>query len=179
MSDCRLHLVTGASGSGKSEYAERIITEGGSQSRIYVATMMVWDEEGRKRVRRHREMRAGKGFTTVEQYTEISRLEIPGCKEDTSLLLECMSNLAANEFYADESNALKNIMDGIGHLRRQCRELMIVTNEVFSDGTEYAEETMRYLALLGEVNRRLGREADTVTEVVYGIPLRIKKMGER
>ena len=46
-----LHVVTGGSGSGKSEYAEKLIAESALHRRIYVATMMVWDDEGRKRVR--------------------------------------------------------------------------------------------------------------------------------
>ncbi len=37
-----LHVVTGGSGSGKSEYAEKLIAESALHRRIYVATMMVW-----------------------------------------------------------------------------------------------------------------------------------------
>ena len=189
-----MHVVTGGSGSGKSEYAERLITENASGPLIYVATMMVWDREGEERVRRHRNMRADRGFITVERYTELKTLNLsevcaelvsedcPGTTAtkktffggEVSVLLECMSNLVSNEFYRDEKNALSRILDGIESLRSGCRELVIVTNEVFSDGTEYSDETMRYIALLGEVNRLLGGMADTVTEVVYGIPVRIK-----
>lgn len=189
-----MHVVTGGSGSGKSEYAERLITENASGPLIYVATMMVWDQEGEERVRRHRSMRADRGFITVERYTELKSLDLseacaetvstdcPGslssdrtvCRRDASVLLECMSNLVSNEFYRDEENALSRILEGIESLRSGCRELVIVTNEVFSDGTEYSDETMRYIALLGEINRLLGGMADTVTEVVYGIPVRIK-----
>ena len=61
-----MHVVTGGSGSGKSEYAERLISENASGPLIYVATMMVWDREGEERVRRHRSMRADRGFITVE-----------------------------------------------------------------------------------------------------------------
>ena len=52
-----------------------------------------------------------------------------------------------------------------------------MTNEVFCDGMDYGAETMRYIRLLGEINCRLGQMADTVTEVVYGIPIRIKGQG--
>lgn len=189
-----MHVVTGGSGSGKSEYAERLISENASGPLIYVATMMVWDREGEERVRRHRSMRADRGFITVERYTKLKSLDLSKacaepvssgrpdpfsaektvCGRDASVLLECMSNLVSNEFYRDEGNALLEILDGIESLRSGCRELVIVTNEVFSDGTEYSDETMRYIALLGEVNRLLGGMADTVTEVVYGIPVRIK-----
>ena len=66
-------LVTGGSGSGKSEYAERLAVAGGTP-RIYVATMIPWDDEGWRRIEKHRAMRAGKGFETVECYTGLERL---------------------------------------------------------------------------------------------------------
>ena len=67
-----LYIVTGGSGSGKSEYAEQTAVQcrnrnGGTL--WYLATMRIWDDEGRKRVERHRRMRAAKGFETIERYT--------------------------------------------------------------------------------------------------------------
>lgn len=79
-----LHVVTGGSGSGKSEYAEKLIAESALHRLIYVATMMVWDDEGRKRVRRHREMRSGKGFITIEHYTGLSSLELSTCDKQST-----------------------------------------------------------------------------------------------
>ncbi len=110
-------LVTGGSGSGKSEYAERLAAAGGTP-RIYVATMIPWDDEGRRRIEKHRAMRAGKGFETVECYTGLERLAVelarrleeePRRGEEHSearagsILLECVSNLTANEFYSPET----------------------------------------------------------------------------
>ena len=65
-----LYIVTGGSGSGKSEYAEQTAVQcrnrtGGTL--WYLATMRIWDDEGRKRVERHRRMRAAKGFETIER----------------------------------------------------------------------------------------------------------------
>ena len=60
-------LVTGASGSGKSEYAEGVAVKlAGKGNLYYLATMRVYGEEGARRVERHRKLRAGKGFQTVE-----------------------------------------------------------------------------------------------------------------
>ena len=58
-------LVTGGSGSGKSAYAESLLysCEG---IRYYIATMQIYDAEGEKKVERHRKLRAGKGFLTIE-----------------------------------------------------------------------------------------------------------------
>ena len=42
-------LITGGSGSGKSEYAERRVKESGLPARYYLATMEVWGQEEQKK----------------------------------------------------------------------------------------------------------------------------------
>ena len=37
----------------------------------------------------------------------------------------------------------------------------------------YDLESERYIELLGRINRELGQMADSVTEVVYGIPIAV------
>ncbi len=74
-----LYIVTGGSGSGKSEYAEQTAVQcrnGNGGTLWYLATMRIWDDEGRKRVERHRRMRAAKGFETIERYTGLETLEL-------------------------------------------------------------------------------------------------------
>ena len=94
-----LVVVTGGSGSGKSAFAEETILSLGEARRIYIATMQAFDEESHRRIRRHRHMRAGKGFETIERYTELDELLIP---KDCVVLLECMSNLVANEMFRED-----------------------------------------------------------------------------
>lgn len=169
-----LCVVTGGSGSGKSEYAENLALATGCSSLVYLATMMVWDEEGKKRVERHRTMRADKGFSTVERYTDLAGLRLSGTGKETVILLECMSNLVSNEYYRLGMAATEEILSGINCLQNQCGHLIIVTNEVFSDGEDYSRETREYIEVCGMVNRKLAREAASVTEVVFGIPVKIK-----
>lgn len=167
-------LVTGGSGSGKSAYAEDRVLSFGDGRRIYIATMYPFDLESKKRIDRHRRMRAGKGFETVECYTGLKDLVLPG---DSTVLLECMSNLVANEMFSDEgakANTVEEIMDGILLLKDQVKNLVVVTNEIFSEVSAYEGETGMYRIYLGEINRRLGAIADEVYEVVYGIPVSIK-----
>ena len=90
-----LTLVTGGSGSGKSAFAEDRVLSFGEAKRIYIATMHPFDEESHKRIERHRKMRAGKGFETVECYTGLKKVRLPESDKDRVVLLECMSNLAA------------------------------------------------------------------------------------
>ena len=93
------HLITGGSGSGKSEYAEQKLMEYASHSkrnkkRYYIATMIPFGKETEEKIARHRKLRAGKGFETIECYTDLKKAaEILQTKEAGSVLLECMSIL--------------------------------------------------------------------------------------
>lgn len=170
-------VITGGSGSGKSAYAEQCVLDFGPAERIYIATMYPFDEECDRRIRRHREMRKQKQFSTLECYTGLKTADIP---EDSVVLLECMSNLTANEMYQEGGaggQTVEEILAGICYLLKRVRHLVVVTNEIFSDGIDYDSETMRYQSYLGQINSEMGRMADQVTEVVYGIPITVK--GER
>lgn len=173
-----LTLVTGGSASGKSEYAEGEVLALGEGRRIYLATMMPFDEECRRRIARHRRMRARKGFETIERYTGLAGIQVP---KNCVVLLECLSNLVANEIYspqgAGEQGAFEAVEAGIQSLCRQARAVVVVSNEVFSDGGSYDASTMRYLEILGALNCRLGELAQRVVEVVYSIPVVHKAPG--
>lgn len=169
-----LHLITGGSGSGKSEYAEQKVLEAGGERRVYIATMIPYGEDGRQRVERHRRLRSEKNFETVECYTGLEKLTLP---EDSIVLLECMSNLVANEIFEPDGSHEQTaaaVAEGIDHILRQVKALFVVTNDIFADGLSYDEGTMQYMSVLGEVNEALAARADIVTEVVCRIPCRIK-----
>ncbi|MCC8076337.1 MAG: bifunctional adenosylcobinamide kinase/adenosylcobinamide-phosphate guanylyltransferase [Clostridiales bacterium] len=163
-------LVSGGAGSGKSAYAEALIVQSAAAPRVYLATMQAWGEEGRQRVERHRRLRAGKGFLTVEQPLNLTEVELPqGC----AVLLEDLSNLTANECFGGVgfTGAEERILTGVDSLRAQAGELVVVTNEIFSDGVTYPPETARYLDVLAQLNRRLAAQANRVVEVAAGIPI--------
>ncbi len=170
-----IHLITGGSASGKSAYAEMRAMEAG-YPRYYIATMEPFGEEGRKRIEKHRAMRAGKGFTTIECCHHLGQIRLPGSYAP-SVLLECVTNLTANEQFSaggSDDEIIKRVLDGIMHLAGQAKTLILVTGEVGMDGICYEEDTRRYQYLLERINQELGAMADQVTEVVYGIPVRYK-----
>lgn len=191
-----MELVTGGSGSGKSAYAEEMLCsldsspdrgqgkENGTQrdgQRYYIATMPPWDKETEKKIERHRAMRSGRGFHTLEWYTDLEgKLEREGCPclEKADILVECLSNLTANEMYMEEGtgeNAADAVIRGILCLRDRCRNLVVVTNDVFSESAEDSSEMRRYKETLGRINCALAEAADRVTEVVCGIPCTVKQ----
>ena len=233
-----LHIVYGGSASGKSSYAESFAMSLQGEGRLlYIATMYPYkwntteiDPETMQRIERHRAMRADKGFDTVECYRHVEHII---AKRQDVLLLECMSNLLANEMYlepdADDggrpetmsevekagvdgnagsdvektgvdgnvgsdvektgiggnassdmaetmSPVSKKIVQALVDLSTRVQDLVIVTNDVFSDGGNltYDESTREYVKNLAEINCALAREAATVTEIVCGIPVKIK-----
>ena len=122
-------LVIGGAASGKSEYAESLITGSEHLPRYYIG----------------------------------------------SVLLECLGNLVANEIYSPagagtEQGALKAAAEGVEALLAQCRDLVVVSSEVFSAGERYAPGTDVYLRALAGVHRALAQRADRVCEVVCGLP---------
>ena len=144
-------LVTGGSGSGKSAFAEDCVVSFGKTDRIYIATMYPFDEESRKRVQRHRKMRQGKGFETVECYTGLDKIRLP---ENCTVLLECMSNLVANEMFQEEGAYYTTLLwiTGIDNVAFECSftvpkggsakeaEEVIATLEARKEGEKYPAE---------------------------------------
>jgi len=169
-------LVIGGAASGKSEYAEalalRLCTP-----RLYIATLSPTGEEDLERIRKHRDMRARKSFSTVERYTALETLELPRCGV---ILLECLGNLVANEMFS-ESGAGRDcagaVLRGITHLEACCDDLIVVTNDVFRSCADYSPETLRYIDALGEINRAAAETFERVVETVCGIPIFIKGVG--
>ena len=67
-------LILGGSGSGKSAYAEDyLLRAAGDKNKYYIATMQIRDAEMQAKVDRHHRLRQGKGFTTIEQPTEMEQ----------------------------------------------------------------------------------------------------------
>lgn len=164
-----LILVTGVSCSGKSEFAENLAVRLGLEL-TYIAAMKPSDDECIKRIERHRRLRAGKGFKTVERYTDIKNLDISG-----TALLECLSNLLANEMFCGAGErAAEEITVGIESLTKRLDNFIIVTNEIFSDGIDYDRDTKAYMKNLGTLNCKIARMADEVYEIVCNIPNRLK-----
>ncbi|MCI9511246.1 bifunctional adenosylcobinamide kinase/adenosylcobinamide-phosphate guanylyltransferase [Oscillospiraceae bacterium 50-60] len=163
-------LVIGGAASGKSEYAESRVVRL-PERRIYLATMRPWDQECRARIARHRRLRQDKGFETLERYTDLAGAEVPA---GANVLLECMSNLTANELYDPEGGGQEAVLRGVDALLARCGHLTVVTNEVFSGGTACEEDTLRYLRALARINRLLAARADTVAEVICGLPNYLK-----
>lgn len=173
-------LVTGGSGSGKSAFAEEQALSFGNPNAYYAATMEVMDGESLRRVERHRQMREGKGWITLEQPRDIEDITGRIRSYDSVVLVECLINLVANEMYRGDEECenlkecIEKITGEIAAVADSVENLVVVTGDVFDDGVSAAPALRNYLQVLGNVNRELAAMADEVVEVVVGIPVYLK-----
>ena len=164
-------IVTGGSASGKSEYAENLVPNTGS--RVYLATMDPFGAEAETRIARHRKLREGKGFETIECPVNIERV-LEACR-DKDVLLEDLPNLVANEMFSSHAHSTAGIAEQILDLAHISESLICVTGILTADGRKYDESTMKYLKELAAIERTLAAHADRVIEVVCGRGSELKR----
>lgn len=170
-------LIYGGSGSGKSEFAEDYVCkQTGFEKRYYLATMAASDPESKLRIKKHQNQRDGKGFETIEQPVDIDKATP---ESNSIVLLECLSNLVANEMFKDgkvipSKECISKITEDLDTLKGKAGALVIVSNNIYEDGCNYDEFTKDYLRALAAINNHLVQESDEVYEVTVGIPLKIK-----
>lgn len=162
--------MIGAAASGKSEYAENIVMSLPGE-KIYIATMEPFGAEAEERIARHRVLRAGKGFTTVERTRNLIGLTP---EADWNVLIEDLPNLAANEFFSPEGGGAAAVLSGMDRICKIVSSVTIVTGDIFSDGRTYDTGTQEYMEMLADLHMRIAAKADNVVEVVCGIPCVVK-----
>lgn len=170
-------LLTGGAACGKSFVAEQLVARFPGK-RYYLATMRPWGADGQAKVAKHRAMRAGKGFQTIECYGNLSQVELEDAY--SVVLLECITNLTADELYDEQGRqqpydrVLSSVLAGIESVRAQCETLIMITNDVGSDGVSYAGSTAEYVRLLGRINCLVASQSDAVIDMACGIPQVVK-----
>lgn len=138
------------------------------------------DIELQNKIQAHKEMRKNKNFITCEYYTcdMIDTLN----HTPNLILLECMSNLLANEMFVGEKfikDCDEKIISSIKLLSSKTKHLIIVSNDIFHDGSDYDEYTLAYMSQLGIINQKLADISNQVIEVVFSIPIQIKDDKQR
>ena len=180
----KIILITGGTRSGKSSYGESLLKD--KNDVAYIATSIIYDEEMRERVKRHKESR-NKLWSTIEGYKELYN-RVCEIKEKY-IMLECIGTMITNLIFdkymnvdnlsKDEINILeKEIVDEIlkflEEIKSKDKNVVIITNEVgFSLVSEYRLGRI-FTDILGRVNQILAKESDEVYLVACGLPMRLK-----
>ena len=121
-------------------------------------------------------MRRDRGFETVERPADVAGIvaELAPC---SAVLLECLGTLAANEMFGEDGDVMppdavvSKIYQAVSLIKARVSDLVIVSNDVFSDGAIYQAGTEDYRRALGTLHVLMARECDVAVECVCGLPV--------
>jgi adenosylcobinamide kinase / adenosylcobinamide-phosphate guanylyltransferase len=165
----RLTLVLGGARSGKSSYAETIITAL-QPPWIYVATAQALDAEMTARIGAHR-ARRGAGWTTVESPRDLAATL--AAHAQAPILVDCLTLWLSNLMMSDAP--IEAEIDRLEHaLAQAAAPVVLVANEVGSGIVPDNALARRFRDLQGGLNQRMAAQADTVVLLVAGLPLFVK-----
>jgi adenosylcobinamide kinase/adenosylcobinamide-phosphate guanylyltransferase len=175
-----IHLITGGARSGKSLYAQALGEEGAGP-RVYVATMPLLDEEMHERVKKHREVRAGREWDTIEEETELAAaLRATGGYQVR--LVDCLtawvSNLMHHAEQAGREFSEEEMAERAREVAAVAREMpgsvVFVTNEVGMGIVPDNALGRRFRDLAGRCNQTFAAAADSVVLLACGCALTLK-----
>jgi adenosylcobinamide kinase / adenosylcobinamide-phosphate guanylyltransferase len=165
----RLTLVLGGARSGKSRYAESLITAL-PPPWIYAATAQPLDGEMAARIAAHR-ARRGAGWRTIEAPRDLAGAI--AAQGSAPMIVDCLTLWLSNLLLADadidgEIERLEAALDRAG------APVALVANEVGSGIVPENALARRFRDLQGVLNQRMAARAGSVVLVVAGLPLTVK-----
>jgi adenosylcobinamide kinase / adenosylcobinamide-phosphate guanylyltransferase len=165
----RLTLVLGGARSGKSRYAEGLITAL-PPPWIYLATAEALDAEMAERITAHR-ARRGVGWTTVEAPRALAAALVE--QANAPVLVDCLTLWLSNLMMADATieDEIERLVAALGSTRAP---VVLVANEVGSGIVPDNALARRFRDLQGGLNQRMAAAADRVVMMVAGLPLVLK-----
>jgi adenosylcobinamide kinase/adenosylcobinamide-phosphate guanylyltransferase len=174
-------LVLGGARSGKSAWAETLLTQEARVDYIATATVDPADAEWAERIARHRDRRPSH-WTTVETVNLAESLETdasdpPAALVDsmTAWLTAVMDSCDAWSDTPEARSALAHELDRVvGAWASTPRRVIAVSDEVGSGIVPEAAGARMFRDALGLLNQRLAASADSVWSVTAGVPLRLR-----
>ncbi|MDV7142210.1 bifunctional adenosylcobinamide kinase/adenosylcobinamide-phosphate guanylyltransferase [Tropicimonas sp. TH_r6] len=166
----QITLVLGGASSGKSAYAENLVTSSGRR-RVYLATAQAFDSEMEAKISAHRSQR-GPDWRTIDAPHDLAAA-LDALPEGHAVLLDCATMWLSNRMLADadietEAEAL------LDALARCASPVVVVSNEVGLCGVPDTPLARRFRDLQGRLNRRIAERAARVIAVMAGLPLALK-----
>ncbi|WP_374433249.1 bifunctional adenosylcobinamide kinase/adenosylcobinamide-phosphate guanylyltransferase [Tabrizicola sp.] len=165
-----LTLVIGGARSGKSTFAEGLVTASRAPRR-YIATAEAWDDEMRDRIARHRDDR-GPAWTTIEAPLDLAGA-LRSARPGEAVLVDCATLWLTNHLLA-EHDLTAETAGLIAALAACPAPVVIVTNETGWGIVPENALARRFRDAQGRLNQRLAAEADLVVTVIAGLPLVLK-----
>lgn len=164
--------ISGGCKNGKSSIAENICIKlkNKDENMYYIATMKPVDKEDILRIEKHRKERQNLNFETLEINKDIYKI-LNIANINSTFLLDSTTALLMNEmFLEDEINfkAYKKVTKDLLLIIEKLKNIVIVSDYIFSDSIEYDEITKAYRKGLAYIDKAICEKADVVLEICYG-----------
>jgi adenosylcobinamide kinase/adenosylcobinamide-phosphate guanylyltransferase len=165
-----LTLVLGGARSGKSAYAEGLVTSRPAPW-TYVATAQAFDDEMTERIALHK-ARRGDGWTTLDALLDVKEI-LEALPDGRPMLLDCLTLWLSNQMLAGrdveaESGKLAAC------LSRPRGPWVVVANEVGLGIVPDNALARRFRDAAGRLNQQVASVADRVVFMVAGLPMQVK-----
>jgi adenosylcobinamide kinase/adenosylcobinamide-phosphate guanylyltransferase len=177
-------LILGGARSGKSSYAEKMVSNLGS-SVLYIATAEAGDAEMAARIAAHRQARPEQWqLLEAPRFVGEALTRLAGGPD--VLLLDCLTLLVSNIVISLEHQAQQEIERAVlaevkailaAHKKLDV-PLVVVSNEVGLGVVPAYSLGRAYRDALGRANQYLASQADCVLFMVAGLPMIVKDGGE-
>jgi len=169
--NARVTLVLGGAGSGKSLYAENLISS--YPTRLYVATASARDDDMNARIRKH-QLRRGPEWKLVEEPLKIAEIINRNAKQNRPILLDCLTLWLANilETGDELGPVFKNLADTLETVQGP---VVLVSNEVGLGGVAANAQMRQFMDFQGRLNQVIAKAAGRVILVVAGLPIILKE----
>ena len=170
-SEAKLTFVLGGARSGKSRYAESVVSAL-PPPWFYLATATAGDDEMAARIAAHRARRSPPWHTIEAPRDLTGGLAARG---HAPALVDCLTLWLSNRLLdgAGDDQILTET-DRLVTAARAVPAVVMVTNEVGAGVVPEHELGRRFRDLAGWVNQRVAAAADEVVLVACGLPLRLK-----
>ncbi len=170
-------LVTGASRSGKSEWAEKLATQT-EKSIVYVATAIVdpADTEWQARIMKHQQRRPQNWKTLVASRELAATIE--QAKTSECLLIDSVGTWVANLLDLDSDSWQETTNDLLTSLQTTKADTILVGEETGWGVVPPYKSGRIFRDRLGYLLRQIGSVADTVYLVTGGHALNLSILGE-
>lgn len=168
-------LLLGGARSGKSKFGETLALKTGLKP-VYIATAEALDAEMQNRINKHKESRAGKPWSTVEEPLDLPDAITVNAAPEHVILVDCvtlwLSNILAAE--RDVNNESQRLVDAIDHA--SC-PIILISNEVGMGIVPMNALARKFRDEAGWLNQKLAAALPNCDVVIAGLPLSLKSNG--
>jgi adenosylcobinamide kinase/adenosylcobinamide-phosphate guanylyltransferase len=164
-------FITGGARSGKSRHAQELALQA-SDAPVYVATARHWDDDFKKRIRRHQSERDHR-WTSIEQEKYISQLSL----NNKVVVVDCITLWLTN-FFVDTKNDIDACLEAckqeVDAWTTMNTHFIIISNEIGMGMHADTEIGRKFTDLQGWMNQYIAHKAGKVIFMVSGLPLVVK-----